>query len=108
MTVDQWAGQAISGLISFLSLCLVGALKLYIGRLVSRLDGLDAEVKDLKKERQCKWSEHIAGQQQRDIEIEKRCTRAELLIEVLYHNTIGNSNKQNDVAHMKAILDGNS
>jgi hypothetical protein len=106
LTTDQIIAQAISGLISLLSLGLVGVLKLYVGRLVSRLDEVDKDVRDLKKVRECKWSEHIQSQQTRDIELEKRCTRAELLIEVLYHNTVGMNSKPSDALHIKNLLDG--
>lgn len=62
--------------------------RMYIGRVTQRLDQVAKKLELLEHERTKKWEEHSEQTALRQIEIEKRLSRCELIAETLFR-TIG-------------------
>ena len=63
-------------------------VRMYIGRVTQRLDQVAKRLEGLEHERIKKWDEHLEQNQLRQLEIEKRLSRCELISETLFR-TIG-------------------
>ena len=63
-------------------------VRMYIGRVTQRLDQVAKRLEGLEHERIKKWDEHLEQNQIRQLEIEKRLSRCELISETLFR-TIG-------------------
>ena len=62
--------------------------RMYIGRVTQRLDQVAKRLEALEHERIKKWDEHTEQSNIRQLEIEKRLSRCELIAETLFR-TIG-------------------
>lgn len=62
--------------------------RMYIGRITQRLDQVAKRLETLEHERIKKWDEHTEQSTLRQLELEKRLSRCELIAETLFR-TIG-------------------
>lgn len=59
-------------------------LRLYVGRLVQRLDEVASRLDSLETDRHKRWEEHLENAALRSLDIEKRLSRVELIAETLF------------------------
>ena len=61
-------------------------LRLYVGRLVQRLDEVATRLDSLENDRHKRWEEHLESAALRSLDIEKRLSRVELISETLFRS----------------------
>lgn len=73
-------------------------LRLYVGRLVQRLDEVANRLDSLENDRHKRWEEHLENAALRSLDLEKRLSRVELISETLFRDYEGHIKRRLDTS----------